>query len=158
MVMAEGHPSGTATEPTRVKRSTTRQQRAVAEALARQDAFCTAQELHARMREAGVRIGLTTVYRALAGLAASGEVDSLRAPSGEVAYRRCVRDHHHHLICRDCGRTVEVEGPSVEAWAAEVAARAGYVDVTHTVEVFGSCSQCQRRRRHADDSSADTPY
>jgi Fur family ferric uptake transcriptional regulator len=114
----------------------------VADALARQDTFCTAQQLHAWMRQAGTRIGLTTVYRALTALAETGEVDSLRTDAGELAYRRCLRGHHHHLICRACGRTVEVEGPPVEAWAADVAARAGYVDVTHTVEVFGTCGAC----------------
>ncbi|HQF04002.1 MAG TPA: transcriptional repressor, partial [Phycicoccus sp.] len=49
--------------------------------------------------------------------------------------------HHHHLVCRECGRTVEVEGPpAFEAWSDQVSAEHGFRDVTHTLEIFGTCS------------------
>ncbi|MGC1208829.1 MAG: transcriptional repressor, partial [Ornithinimicrobium sp.] len=48
--------------------------------------------------------------------------------------------HHHHLVCRVCGRTVEIEGPAVETWAERVAAEHAFVDVAHTLEIFGTCS------------------
>jgi Fur family ferric uptake transcriptional regulator len=51
--------------------------------------------------------------------------------------------HHHHLVCRACGATVEVTGPAVETWAEQVAAEHGFRDVSHTVEVFGTCPACQ---------------
>jgi len=123
-------------------RGMTRQQQAVAVALEQTQSFCSAQELYTRMRASGARIGLTTIYRGLAALTEAGEVDAVRSDDGEVVYRRCAHGHHHHLICRRCGRTVEVEGPSVERWATKVATEAGYVDVTHTVEVFGTCGTC----------------
>jgi Fur family ferric uptake transcriptional regulator len=47
--------------------------------------------------------------------------------------------HHHHLTCRECGRSVEVEGRVVEQWAERVAAEAGFTSVDHTVELFGLC-------------------
>jgi Fur family ferric uptake transcriptional regulator len=57
-----------------------------------------------------------------------------------VVYRRCTSGaHHHHLVCRECGRTVEVEGPAVERWADAVAAQHGFRDVSHTLEIFGTC-------------------
>lgn len=104
--------------------------------------FLSAQEVYARLREAGTRIGLTTVYRALQGMVDTGEVDVLRAGDGETAYRRCSTGHHHHLVCRRCRRTVEVEGPAVERWAERVATDHGFADVEHTVEVFGTCDRC----------------
>jgi Fur family transcriptional regulator, ferric uptake regulator len=58
-------------------------------------------------------------------------------------YRRCSTHHHHHLVCRDCGRTVEVEGPTVESWAQRIAEENGFAEVSHTVEVFGVCPTCQ---------------
>lgn len=64
------------------------------------------------------------------------------AHTGEAIYRRCGRQHHHHLICRTCGRTLEVEGPAVERWADRIAAENGFVDVSHTLDVFGTCSDC----------------
>lgn len=122
-----------------------RQRRAVGEAITAADRFCSAQELHASMRAAGSAIGLTTVYRALQTLTDSGEVDALRTASGEVLYRRCSRQHHHHLVCRRCGRTVEVSGPAVERWAERVAAEHGFGDVEHTVEILGLCADCLPR-------------
>ena len=122
---------------------TTRQRTAVAELLGRVDGFRSAQELHDLLRTEGASVGLTTVYRHLQALADAGQVDVLRNGDGESVYRRCPTDtHHHHLVCRSCGRSVEVEGPEVEAWAARTASTHGFTDVEHTVEVFGTCAGC----------------
>ena len=121
----------------------TRQRTAVAEALARTEGFASAQALHDALRHQGASVGLTTVYRHLQALAEAGEVDVLRTDDGESVYRRCAgADHHHHLVCRACGATVEVTGPAVEAWADAVAKEHGFSDVTHTLEVFGTCPAC----------------
>ena len=96
------------------------------------------------LRERGERVGLTTVYRTLQALADSGEVDVMRPPGGEHLYRRCSEGHHHHLVCRSCGRTVEVGAVAVETWAETVAARHGFADVSHTMEIFGTCPDCAR--------------
>ena len=126
------------------KRST-RQRTAVARLLDQLDDFRSAQDLHEELRTRGEGIGLTTVYRTLQSLADAGEVDVLRIDSGEAVYRRCSRHHHHHLVCRSCGRTVEVEGPAVESWADRVAAQHGFVGVSHTLEIFGTCPDCAKR-------------
>jgi Fur family ferric uptake transcriptional regulator len=105
--------------------------------------FRSAQEIHAMLRDRGERVGLATVYRTLQSLARSDEVDVLRSADGESVYRRCSSaEHHHHLVCRSCGRTVEVAGPAVEAWADRVAAEHGFAEVSHTLEVFGTCRSC----------------
>jgi Fur family ferric uptake transcriptional regulator len=121
----------------------TRQRAAVASVLEGQTEFRTAQEIHHALRESGAAVGLTTVYRTLQALADSEEVDVLRNADGENAYRRCSKGHHHHLVCRNCGRTVEVEGPAVERWADKIADEHGFTDVAHTLEIFGTCSNCQ---------------
>jgi Fur family ferric uptake transcriptional regulator len=120
----------------------TRQRKAVAAALRSFDDFRSAQEIHEMLRRSGENVGLATVYRTLQALAECGEVDTLRTEDGEAVYRRCSTTHHHHLVCRSCGRTVEVEGPAVEAWADSVAARHGFTDVSHTLEIFGTCPDC----------------
>ena len=122
---------------------TTRQRTAVADLLGRVDGFRSAQELHDLLRTEGASVGLTTVYRHLQALADAGQVDVLRNADGESVYRRCpTAEHHHHLVCRSCGRSVEVDGPEVEAWAARTARAHGFTDVEHTVEVFGTCEAC----------------
>lgn len=125
----------------RVRRQT-RQQAAVADLLGRSDEFTSAQTVHARLREAGESVGLATVYRTLQTMVEDGVVDVLRTDDGEAVYRICSTHHHHHLVCRDCGRTVEVEGPAVERWTDRVAAEHGFTDVTHTLEIFGMCRTC----------------
>jgi Fur family transcriptional regulator, ferric uptake regulator len=120
----------------------TRQRRAVAAALQSFDDFRSAQDIHDLLRRAGDNVGLSTVYRTLQALADGGEVDVLRAEDGEALYRRCSERHHHHLVCRACGRTVEVAGPTVETWADAVASEHGFSEVSHTLEIFGTCPSC----------------
>lgn len=124
------------------RRRPTRQRAAVAALLAQVDDFSSAQDLHATLRESGQNVGLATVYRTLQAMEVDGEVDMLRTDEGEAVYRRCSQGHHHHLVCRSCGRTVEVEGPAVERWSASVAAEHGFTDVVHTLEIFGTCADC----------------
>jgi Fur family ferric uptake transcriptional regulator len=121
----------------------TRQRAAVVALLDTVDGFRSAQDLYDQLRRDGENIGLTTVYRTLQALSASGQVDIVRTDTGESMYRSCSADHHHHhLVCRDCGFTVEVSGREVEAWAAKVAEQNGFSDVSHTIELFGTCTDC----------------
>jgi Fur family ferric uptake transcriptional regulator len=123
----------------------TRQQRALDQVLAACSDFRSAQDLHARLRAAGARVGLTTVYNNLRALVELGTLDTVRTEGGETLYRRCQTGaHHHHLVCRVCGRTAEVSGPAVELWAEQAAAAEGFVDVRHTVEIVGTCRRCAR--------------
>ena len=132
----------------------TRQRTAVSRMLDQIADFRSAQEIYEQLRSKGEGVGLTTVYRTLQSLADAGEVDVLRTNSGEAIYRRCSRHHHHHLVCRRCGRTVEVEGPDVESWANRIAAEHGFADVIHTVEVFGTCTDCRRGEADEDNDEA----
>ena len=120
----------------------TKQRSAISDLLDTIEEFKSAQDLHDELRKRGEGIGLTTVYRTLQTLADAGTVDVLRTDNGESVYRRCSSGHHHHLVCRACGFTVEVEGPTVEKWSQSVAESNGFSDVSHTIEIFGTCSQC----------------
>jgi Fur family ferric uptake transcriptional regulator len=125
----------------------TRQKRALASLLDKSEHFRSAQDLYAELRQRGESVALTTIYNQLAALAEQGDIDALRTESGETLYRRCATSgHHHHLVCRFCGRTAEVAGPAVERWADRVAREQGYSDVTHTVEISGTCADCAAER------------
>lgn len=123
-------------------RRNTWQREAVRAALAESASFVSAQALHAALRDSGSTIGLATVYRALSDLAEEGDADSL-TQDGEALYRACTPDsHHHHLICRRCGTTVEIEARAVEEWARSVAREHGFTAAEHVVDVFGLCASC----------------
>ena len=119
----------------------TRQRASIAAALAGTDQLLTAQQVHRRLEAAGQPVGLATVYRTLSAMVAGGLVDAVRTGQ-EVGYRRCSPSHHHHLTCRDCGRTVEITAPPLEEWAAEVATAHGFGDVDHIIEITGLCQAC----------------
>lgn len=121
----------------------TRQRRIVAEALDELSEFRSAQEIHAILTRRGESVGLATVYRTLQLFVDAADIDAIRSDAGETLYRRCsAGHHHHHLVCRSCGTTVEIEGPAVEEWADLKAAEHGFTDVSHTLEIFGSCARC----------------
>jgi Fur family transcriptional regulator, ferric uptake regulator len=122
----------------------TRQGDAVLNVVLGSDNFRSAQDIHAELRASGEAVGLTTVYRHLALLTDEGRLDALQTADGELVYRRCHSEqHHHHVVCRVCGRGSEVELPDLERWAESTAADLGYSDVTHTVEIFGVCAGCR---------------
>jgi Fur family ferric uptake transcriptional regulator len=128
------------------RRRQTKQGGVVRDALASAEGFRSAQDVYASLRQRGEAVGLSTVYRHLQTLADEGDVDVIHTPEGETTYRFCgdaVQRHHHHLVCRICGRAEEIEGRAVERWASAMAEQHGYTDVDHTVEVFGICATCQ---------------
>ncbi len=131
-------------------RRRTRQREAVAKLMRDSDDFRTAQQIHADLRETGANVGLTTVYRCLSAMAESGEVDVLLTADGEARYRACSSGHHHHLVCRSCGYTVEVTAAPVERWARRTAQTHGFTNITHTVEIVGLCSECAASQTPAD--------
>lgn len=129
------------------QRRNTSQRAAILAALTGTDEFVSAQDLHGLLRGQGSGIGLATVYRALQEMAGAGDLDTVRRDSGEVLYRQCAdTHHHHHLVCRQCGRTEEVESPGVERWATTVATEHGFVEINHELELFGICPVCAAAR------------
>lgn len=124
-------------------RRNTPQKAAVKHALGEATGFVSAQQLHQTLKKHGSTIGLATVYRTLADLAQSGEADSLQSKDAEVLYRACTTSHHHHLICRECGLTLEIEAQKLEKWADEVAGDHGFAKPSHNIDIFGICKACQ---------------
>jgi Fur family ferric uptake transcriptional regulator len=124
----------------------TAQRREVIGVLSRVQGFVSAQELHALIGRDGGQTSLATVYTQLKRLVATGEVDVVMTDRGESLYRRCVVDaHHHHLACRSCGATVEVDAPELERWAHDIAEGFDYHDLRHVLELNGICPSCREK-------------
>jgi len=106
------------------------------------ESFASSRIVHERVQERGESVGLSTVYRTLRALAAFGALDSMRAENGELLYRACSGGHHHHLVCRNCGWTVEILMPGLEREARRAAERHGYRDLRPVLDAFGLCPAC----------------
>ncbi|SJM63537.1 Zinc uptake regulation protein ZUR [Actinomycetales bacterium JB111] len=125
-----------------VQHRRTWQQSAVAEALDQVPSFVSAQDLHRRLMDSDQQVGLATVYRVLKRLEEAGDVDALITTDGETLYRACERGHHHHLVCENCGATVDFTSPD-ETWMDEIAASHGFTPKRHVVDIYGLCRDCQ---------------
>jgi Fur family ferric uptake transcriptional regulator len=110
--------------------------------LERVGGFASTKEIYQLLLKSGESIGLTTIYRALQSLASEKVVDQLRREDGEAIFRLCGNSHHHHLVCKKCGETVEIEGGAIEKWTKNMAAEHGFRELSHTAEIFGICSKC----------------
>ena len=129
----------------RPKQRSTRQRTAILHLLDEADSFLSAQEMYDALRRKGLKVGLTTVYRNLQMMADAREVDVVRREDGELIFRLCdADDHHHHLVCRSCGFTVELANDELESWAKKLAKKHRFSDVTHDLELFGLCRSCSR--------------
>lgn len=118
----------------------TRQRSAIARFVESLDGFHSAQQVHALLAAEGIKVGLATVYRTLSALAHDRHLDQIQQPDGQVLYRRCSTEHHHHLRCRGCGKTVEVTLD--ERWTDEIAAAHGFSEISHSLELVGRCTDC----------------
>lgn len=129
-------------EATRKPRRSTQQKSAISAELSTLGGFVSAQELHRLLNASGSRIGVATVYRQLNRLADDGEIDTVTSPDGERLFRSChTAEHHHHIVCRQCGTAVEIS-PPVEQWLDDVGRSNGFTAISHTFEVFGICADC----------------
>jgi len=119
--------------------------RAVVELLGRQGCCLSAQEIHERLRTAGPRVGIASVYRALEGLDGLGLVQKVDLGDGVSRFEPTYAggDHHHHLVCDDCGKVEPFEDSTLEAAIERVADGRGYAVAAHDVVLRGACEDCR---------------
>ena len=119
------------------------QKQAIDEILSGSADFLSAQQVHQSVADTGRSVSLATVYRVLQSQVEDGVVDILALDDGQTLFRKCAATgHHHHLVCRQCRATQEIEAPKIEHWADNVGSDFGYIDINHTMEIYGLCPQC----------------
>jgi Fur family transcriptional regulator, ferric uptake regulator len=125
----------------------TRARRAVAEAIGEQRGHFTAEQILSAAQSRHAAVARATVFRSLDLLDEVGLVERVDLPSGEHAWVGCgaSRDHHHHLVCSRCGRSVGIGDVGIGQLLEGVALRSGYRIESHRLEVFGLCPACATR-------------
>lgn len=119
---------------------------AVIEALAKHDCAVTALDLEEELRDRDVAVGRASVYRALEQLEQLGLVQRIEVCRGTAGFERVdpTGHHHHHAICRDCGRMVPFEDKSLEQALDKVAGTMSFDVTEHDVVLRGRCDRCTR--------------
>jgi Fur family ferric uptake transcriptional regulator len=119
---------------------------AVIEALAKHDCAVTALDLEEELRGRDVAVGRASVYRALEQLEGLGLVQRIEVCRGTAGFERIdpAGRHHHHAICRDCGRMVPFEDQSLEKALEQVAGTMSFDVTEHDVVLRGTCERCVR--------------
>lgn len=112
----------------------------MADLIARRDGHFTASDLISDAGRQRLGLGRATIFRNLELFTELGALERLDLPSGEHAYVACEPEqHHHHVVCRACGRSVEVQDSGLQLVVNEIARRSGYLIDTHRLELFGLC-------------------
>ena len=119
--------------------------REVVEFLGRQDCCLTAQEIHDGLRGSGARVGMASVYRALEALSGLALVQRVDLGDGTSRFERAdpSGDHHHHLVCGECGKVEPFADPGLEDALERVAGGRGYDVAEHEVVLRGACGDCR---------------
>lgn len=109
----------------------------------------SAEDLYSRMPTALKKLGsrksadLVTVYRNLKSFLEAGLVQSTELGTGRKLYEWLDQSHHHHhVICRMCGRVDTLEVCGLDQHFKDIR-KMGYADLTHRLEFFGVCASCQ---------------
>jgi Fur family ferric uptake transcriptional regulator len=118
--------------------------RAVIELLGRQRCCLTAQEIFDQLRGEGRRVGIASVYRTLEQLSREGHLQRVDLGSGTTRFEPAHADgeHHHHVVCDECGKVEAFADPELERALHEVEDRTGYAVCGHDVVLRGVCESC----------------
>jgi Fur family ferric uptake transcriptional regulator len=118
--------------------------RAVVELLGRQHCCLTAQEIFDDLRSEGRRVGIASVYRVLEQLSKDGFVQRIDIGAGTTRFEpiRAGGEHHHHLVCDDCGKVEAFADDQLERALRKVEGRTGYSVAGHDVVLRGACAEC----------------
>jgi Fur family transcriptional regulator, ferric uptake regulator len=122
----------------------TRPREWIASVLGREPRFLSAAQIHQRLKRAGARVSLSTVYRTLDHLQSKGDVAARADGDGEVSYMLCEPErHHHHAICRSCGRVEDVDCAAMEQFTEALRSLHGFELDGHAIEFSGKCRACR---------------
>ena len=123
----------------------TQQREVVADVVFASRDHLSVEDIEARLKERGERIGKATIYRTMEILVRSGLVEDHDFGDGFKRYEHLFgqRPGHEHLVCTHCRKVVEFQRPEVERIQEEVARQHGFLPTRHRLEIYGLCAECQ---------------
>lgn len=124
----------------------TPQRKLILEIFLREEGHLSSEELYNIIREEDPSIGQATVYRTLKLLAESGIAKAVDFNDGVIRYEhKYGHEHHDHLVCEHCGKTIEALDPEIEHLQELLAKKHGFVLTHHEMYLFGVCKECKEK-------------
>ena len=104
------------------------------------------EELHRLVKKKDPRIGFTTVYRTLKLLAECGLASAVAFHDGIARFEHQYnRRSHHHMVCTECGSSVEFFSPELSRLEEEIGRKHHYTPTRHTFQIYGVCEDCRKK-------------
>jgi Fur family ferric uptake transcriptional regulator len=114
-------------------------------------------ELHRLVQKKDIRIGYTTVYRTLKLLAECGLASEVAFHDGIARYEHQYnRRSHHHMVCTECGSSVEFFSQEVSMLEQEIGRTHNYLTTRHTFQIYGLCQDCRKDGGRKDEGRKKT--
>lgn len=108
----------------------------------------SSEDLYNLVKKEDATIGQTTVYRTLKLLTEAGLAREVRFGDGRTHYEHNYKhEHHDHMICVECGKIIEFYSPQLEALQDEMASQHNFEMTSHSLRMWGYCSDCSKARR-----------
>jgi len=112
-------------------------------------------ELYRLVKKKDDTIGFTTVYRTLKLLAECGLASEVAFNDGITRYEAVYnRRNHHHMVCNECGSSVEFFSPQIERLEKEIGSANHYITTRHTFQIYGICEACQKKSKRSQIHTA----
>jgi Fur family ferric uptake transcriptional regulator len=115
----------------------------VADALQSMRRTVSAQELFDDLRVEHPYLGRATVFRALDFLVDAGLAQRFEGEGHVHVYTSCEPTHHHHLVCRNCGSTTDIDDSAVDALISSVLGRYEFKLDHAALDFYGTCARCR---------------
>lgn len=126
----------------------TRQRDVIINTFLKSDGHLSVEDLHHMVQKINPKIGYATVYRTLKLLGESGLAAERHFDDGQTRYEHVnPEEHHDHLICLGCGKIIEFEDQRIEDLQEEVAEKLSFHVVTHKLELYGYCGNCNKGKK-----------
>ena len=107
----------------------------------------TAKDVFEKIRVEHPNIGFATVYRFLKETSRFGITSELRVGHLPTRYELKIREHHHHIVCKQCGKIVEFQSELIETEIKKINQKYGFSMEHHILELYGLCPVCRTSKK-----------
>ena len=102
------------------------------------------EDIYHTVKAIDPRVGYTTVYRMMKLMMSCGLAREIELADGITRYEHLFNhEHHDHMICMECGKSIEFYNPEIEALQDAASEQLGFQVLDHKLQIYGVCGDCR---------------